>query len=909
MVSKATAVVKTKLYCPQETGDFVLRRRLLEALDASLERPLTLVSAPAGYGKSVLVSDWTRCLATPVAWIVLDKAESELSQFLAYLTSALNSTYPGAFDSTWHWLATRELPSLQFIARELINKIDSVEKPVVLVLDDYHQIDHGSVVHELLGEILKHPPANFHLLLVTRRDPPLALTKLKANNQLIELRQADLRFDEAEAAKMLSAAWGELSESAWIHDLQEAAEGWAVGLRMIALAARHPQISSRPPLAIPAGLHRIHEYLLQEVIKELDPGFQYMLYCAAVPEKFCAGLLDSLVELVPDEGRSDGDDKLNGAEFIHRAQLSNMFIIPLDASGTWYRWHHLFRELLLAELQDRLPAEKLALIQTKVASSLEELGIVDGALRAYIHSGNYREAAEVVDRHRVNALDEDLWWQVSGWLRLFPADEVRKWPGTLFARAWIGQFNMDLELISDLVQQMEILDKNSGLTKSQLGELDFFRSVSLLLSGDIAGARKMCEKASSAPLGYGTIKGELEASLAVTRAMDGVPELALKGIQKVKVLDAGKRGALATRLAAAELYVHYMTLDTVAASRSAARLAMISSSDFDSIYARGWANFMQGLVLFNTGRFQEALVVFGRAKESERDLESRTYIDLLAGKVICLTWLEEWENLDIALSELESLSVSIELEVLKAGVLASVAARSALMRADLESAIAIALNLPELPEAFNLLFWLEEPAITRIRVSLARGKLSSTRVALKSIRATREGTYCQGLLCQDLDLMLLEAVAREQLDQREEALALLSEALDHAVPARWSRPFMELGVLLIPLLQHSTLSEEHLEFLSYHCKLEGAARPESPGQAKMDDRDQSADMSREQLTNRELDILELLAKRFRNKEIASQLYMSTHTVNYHLKHIYQKLDVSGRRMAVSRAIELGIITD
>ena len=151
MVSKATAVVKTKLYCPRGTAGFVLRERLLEKLETSLERPLTLVSAPAGYGKSVLVSDWTRSLKIPVAWVILDKSESQFAQFLAYFLSALDSIYPGAFDSTRQWLANPELPNPEAIAHELINKIDDVNKPVVLVLDDYHQIDHNSAVHELLG--------------------------------------------------------------------------------------------------------------------------------------------------------------------------------------------------------------------------------------------------------------------------------------------------------------------------------------------------------------------------------------------------------------------------------------------------------------------------------------------------------------------------------------------------------------------------------------------------------------------------------------------------------------------------------------------------------------------------------------------------------------------------------------
>jgi len=245
-------------------------------MGASLERPLTVVSAPAGYGKSVLVSDWSRSLDIPVAWVVLDETESELSQFLAYLLAALDSVYPGAFEAARYWLANPDLPSPQTIASDLINVIVNVGMPVVLVLDDYHQIDHGSAVHELFDAILKHPPANFHLVLVTRRDPPLALTKLKANNQLTELRLSDLQFSDVEASQVLCVALGEIPEDTWVRDLQERVEGWGAGLRMVALAARHFQNLHRTLGAVPTGLREIQGYLLlHEVIKDLPTERQF----------------------------------------------------------------------------------------------------------------------------------------------------------------------------------------------------------------------------------------------------------------------------------------------------------------------------------------------------------------------------------------------------------------------------------------------------------------------------------------------------------------------------------------------------------------------------------------------------------------------------------------------------------
>jgi LuxR family maltose regulon positive regulatory protein len=911
-LSKLAAIVKTKLYCPEQTAGIVLRERLLDALEGSLERPLTLVCAPAGYGKSVLVSDWARSLEIPVAWVTLDEAESDLRQFLAYVLAALDTVSPGAFEPSLRWLANPVLPGAMAIAHELVNTMLDLDMPFALILDDYHKIDHGSAVHEFVEEILRHPPANFHLVLASRRDPPLALAKLRASDQLLELRQADLRFKNAEAAQLFSAAWGDTPESVLIAELQDAVEGWAAGLRMVVLAAQGLQKSGRPLPILSEGLSQVHEYLLQEVIEALPRNTRYMLILSAIPQKFCAGLLDSLAQTFLDDPENRDAALVDASEFVQQAKIENMFVIALDASGIWYRYHHLFRDFLLQQLEVRFSVEERTLMQAKAASLLEELGMLSDAIDVFVHAGLLSDAAEVVDRYRFNVLDEDHWWLANGWLQALPADQMRKWPGTLLLRAWIAQYKIDLELVSDLVLQLEFIEKEQGLTDSQLGELDYFRGFSMFWSGDIHGARLMFERAGKATMPSETIRGELEAYLAMSRGLDRDKELALQRIQEYKVLDAGKRGGLASRLCAAEFYVNYLSLSIPSARRAVARLAMISTSDFDSGYARGWASLMHGMILFNTGQFQDALVAFKRAQANQRELECRAYMDALSGKAICLAMLDDRENLAKAFAELESTSVSFDLEPEKSQVLASARARCALLQADLETSMA---NFRELPEADGvgcLFFWLSQPVITHIRVNLARGKSKLVSDALNSILALRESTVAQGLLCQDIDLMLLEAVARGQQGERDVPLALLQEALRHAVPNHWSRPFIELGVLLKPVLHYGTLSEEQRDFLRMQCMLEEFEEfeeSESPEQERVSNRVPYTGITLDKFTNRELDILELLAQRYRNKEIAAQLHISTHTVNYHLKHIYQKLDASGRRMAVSRAIELGILAD
>lgn len=361
-----TTPLQAKLYCPRPKQDILRRERLFLQLDEALHVPLALVSAPAGYGKSVLAASWAIDRSVPVAWLVLDESESNLAQFLAYLIAALRTVHPERFGAIAAVLSTPELPSVEHIAQLLGNDIQNLEAEVHLILDDFHLVDHASPVHELLQNLLNHPPENLHLILLTRRDPPFALSRLRANAQLVDLRMSDLQFRREETEELLNAALGREVERTALANIQTVLEGWGAGIRMVMLAAQRAHSDDDFLRSLSGDVQQIQEYLFDEVIQGLDQSTLLHLACAALPTRFCADLLDAMT-VAADCYNADSGAKA----FLLAADQSNMFTVALDAAGEWYRFHNLFRELLLQRLCHGLDQGLLERLSTGASAWLD----------------------------------------------------------------------------------------------------------------------------------------------------------------------------------------------------------------------------------------------------------------------------------------------------------------------------------------------------------------------------------------------------------------------------------------------------------------------------------------------------------------------------------------------------------
>lgn len=878
-------LLQTKLYCPTQPGEVVRRKRLLSSLDRALEVPLTLVSAPPGYGKSVLAASWANDQEQPVAWLILDAEENSLPRFLAYLVAALERAWPGAFRSTAALLATSEPPSVERIGQRLADEVSAVGEEVLVVLDDFHLVDHGSDVHDLLDALLGHPPAHLHLVVLTRRDPPIPLARLRANNQLTELRLDDLRFRRDETGELLRTALGREVDAEVVAHVQDILEGWGAGIRMASLAALRAEGDDVFLRRLPGGLQHIQEYFFDEAIAGLDrPTLRYMLV-SALPDRFSAALLDEIVAGLPEPMSMPGS---GGAAFIRFVQRNNMFTTSVDPGGQWFRYHNLFRELLLQRLRRVVDRASIVQAATRASAWLEARNGIDDAIRLLIDQGLTGAAAEMVERHRADVLDEDQWVTLEGWLGMFPASESGCWPTLLLVRASLATFNFDIDLVADLVRQLDGHAASGALTAAQRHETEFFRAVPLLWTGDIDGARRALETSAEASLGCQQIAGERHVYQAIATTLTGNYAYALERLDHAEEQNGGRRDTLATRLAASKSYVHYITLAMPEALHHAERLALMAASDRQSEHARGWGLYMQVLCLLNTGRFEAAHQAVREALPCGDFVEQRVLAELFLAGGLCAVHLGDDDALRQAIDALRCLAGTAATGTGVPELALSGMARIHLSRGDVDQASGIAEALPRRPSSGTLVFWLEEPALTWVRTQLALGTGDAARLAVGPLVELRRQAESQHLDCQRVDLLFLEAIARSRLGQPDDALACFAEAVDLAMPAGWIRPFAEASRWATELSPDALPHQAQRAFTRQALQSAPAVAPES-------------------FTNRELDILELLAERCRNKDIARKLFISTNTVNFHLKHVYRKLDVSGRREAVVRAAELGLL--
>ena len=447
-----------KLLRPRLAPDAVARARLLAALDAGRDRPLVLLSAPAGSGKTTLLGQWLAAGDRAAAWVTLD-ARDDAPGVLAHLVASLQPLAPGAGRATLGLLRLPGTVTPAVLGAALADELAGLAGEAVVVLDDLHEAtDPG--VGDLLDALLRHPPPALRLLVATRIDPPLPLTRLRARGLLTEVRAADLRFTAGEAAAFLDRALPAPLDAAAAARLAAPAEGWAAGLRLTALALHDGADAAVPAAAAGRGRAHAQEYLLEEVLGRQPPAVQDFLLRTAVPERFCVPLAGALLESGPAGagGQAAGPGPGGAGALLAAVVRAGLFVSVLDAppaaapvpaaaagpgaagvapAETWYRYHGLFRDLLRRELRARRgPADERAL-HARAGDWCGAAGLVDEGVHHHLAGGDAGAAAALVEAHIHPALEAGRWPALERWLALLPPETVRR-PALAAARGWLA---------------------------------------------------------------------------------------------------------------------------------------------------------------------------------------------------------------------------------------------------------------------------------------------------------------------------------------------------------------------------------------------------------------------------------------------------------------------------------------
>ena len=460
-------IIHTKLHRPPVPSDLVARKHLVDRLNKRLNRPLSLVCAPAGYGKSTLVSYWLENCEVPTAWLSLEVGDNDLHLFLSYFLSTIRTIFPEMGQDILSVLKVQELPSVSFLTSRLLNELDKIDRPFILTFDDYHVIE-NKAVHELFENLIKYSPHAMHLVLVSRFDPPLPLATLRAKGLMTEIRIEDLRFSHNETTEFLQQMLEATIEESVVSLIEERSEGWVTGLRLAALSLRHTDDIKIVFDSLPDKNRFIWDYFVEEILSQQPETIQNCLLSTSVLDRFCAPLCDVVFmsETTPVSSR------INGKDFLRLLTKYNLFVIRLDDEGRWFRYHNLFKNLLRRKIKQRFTPEDIGVLHTKASTWFAENGHFEEALQHGLSGGGTRRAAEIVGHARHELMNTDQWHRLARWLRLFSAESIQWYPHLILLRCWLNYYHWYRlnNVVKDLAQA-DLQLENSDLKESEMEPL------------------------------------------------------------------------------------------------------------------------------------------------------------------------------------------------------------------------------------------------------------------------------------------------------------------------------------------------------------------------------------------------------------------------------------------------------
>ena len=992
-------LLTTKLYIPPPRADMVSRPRLIGRLDDGLQRGhrLTLISAPAGFGKTTLLSEWIDAgvgsreygVGELFAWLSLDEGDNDPARFLAYLIAAIQTVEADIGRDILGALQSPQHPPIEELLTALINQINTYpdiastepgescrsRRGFVLVLDDYHVLE-AQPVHDALTFLIDHLPGNMHLTISTRADPPLPIARLRGRGQLTELRQADLRFTLEEITAFLNQRMGLGLPVDDVAALASRTEGWIAGLQMAAIAVR--SLKSPPP-TIPArdrgdvasfiqafrGSDRhILDYLVEEVLQRQPESIQSFLLQTSILDRLTGPLCDAVIRIsesankriserankriseranqrVSESVSQQGADlqicrfadlqtcrptDLSSQDLLHYLERNNLFVVPLDNERRWYRYHHLFADLLRARLYQQVGAQGLASLHRRASSWYEQNGLTAAAIEHALSAEDFEQAAHLIGQAAEPTMLRSEFTTLQAWVEALPDDVVRANPLLCVYHAiTLLMGGRPLEVVEARLQDATQTDAAGTVA----GEMAAFRALFAAYQG----------------------KTRLSAELS-SRALELLPEERLffrsfvAGFLGISHMYKGNLDA------AVQVLHETVRIGQQAGNLTISVLALCHLGEVHHINgklhdAKTFYERALSLATDDQGRRQPiagmALIGLGNLLREWNELEAATH-HFLEGINLVERWGEtgtmqaysalarirqiqgDVEGAREAIETAKRIAADFDAMKLDDSLMAIHQARLWIMQGNLEAAMRWAAELglddetrlgtlqTEIDDAPSpLLRALEYMAFAELRI--AQDRPEEALVVLKPLIRMADAAGWMGYI---IKLLALESRAFYALGDTAQALNALERALTLAEPQGNVRYFIEEGEPMGELLRHAVAQGimpdyagrllEALDQERSTSQVSGSTVATQHATNLKPETVEPATHLIEPLSERELEVLQLVAEGLSNREIAQRLFLSLPTVKWHTSNIYGKLGVSNRTQAVAKARTLGILT-
>jgi LuxR family transcriptional regulator, maltose regulon positive regulatory protein len=907
-VGPPSSLVRTKLYRPRTSSDVIPRARLIEHLNTGLSGNVTLISAPAGFGKTTLLVEWLGTSERRTAWLSLDENDNELRVFVHLLAAALQTVFTDACQATASLLKAPQLPPAERVATLLSNDLADVPDDVVLVLDDYHRIRNNEV-HSLLELLIRHLPPQVHLVLATRSDPPLPLARWRAQGQLNELRGADLRFTLAETHTFLRCVVGNDLADETALALEERTEGWIAVVRLAALSLRSTadrtvfleQLRHSPD-------RLVSSYLLEEVLDQQAPAVQELLVRTSMLEQFCVELCAAIM----------GDDAPHEQvqATLDWLEHANIFIVPLDEHHGWYRFHPLFKLLLSQRLQAHLSKEEMATLHRRASAWYAAQGLIEQAIEYALRAGDAPGAAHLVEAQFFWAFGQEQLAQMERWLGLLPEEQIQSSPVLLVARVWILRAQGQLKDFPRLLTAAEQLlatsessasdldDRQSRLLRALIAvwwsEFQFFNT---------GQTQASLESALSAlkwiPPGEEYVASFALMYLAFSNQATGQEEVALDVLNKALQESSAHLNNTA-RLLFAQAVV-YLAAGKLQQVEHTARHLLQLAQDADLALSQYWAHWLVGYVHYEWNNLYTAAYHFSVVVANRHHAHFWAVPEAMYGLALAYQaqgFGPQAQETTRALREL----VQSEHNMHGLMTVYAFCAWLALLQDEVEEASQW-LELAGEQEVLGPMMFFEDPPITKARLLLAQGDAPGVARGQALLTCLLHHVEAMHNTRKTIKVLALQAWAYDLQGRVTEALDVLEQALVLARPGGFLRTFVDLPPLakvLQELRKRRKVRQEVDSKLDAYLQCILMAMSPTVSQAIATEELMQQE-GLEPLTDRELQILRLLDKDLTNKEIARTLVVTPGTVKVHTNNVYRKLSVNNRRAAVTLSKALGLL--